>query len=402
MRITDLKIKNIGAFSEAKLNFIDEDNPNKTPITLITGENGSGKTIILDAIRAMLWQNLTKLDRDIVRNKENFEINMNVFVNGKSQEFVCNQHGVSTNIYFSKHFSAKIKDFRQITYDWILNYWTSKTDNKALKISKITNLDPNKYLVNVLSGIQPNIQVIELITFFDYLKSSENRKEQKEGEFLMEKVKKIIQLSLFEGEFLYVERKSLTPLVKVGNKELSLEKLSSGNLYLIQRLMALLGQMYAVYQINSSNIEKMCDFQGVLLIDEAENHLHPKWQKTFLKSILNIFPNLQIIATTHSPFIVASVENAKVFVCESRNNQVEIIDRSAEYSSKPVDEILVSEIFGTQPFSFEITDLLEKRKKAIRQGNQTERQILEDRLSKLNPEYFSYFGLEKKFPNLKF
>ncbi len=49
----------------------------------------------------------------------------------------------------------------------------------------------------------------------------------------------------------------------------------------------------------------------VLLIDEVENHLHPKWQRTLLPSILGALGHdvqLQVVATTHSPLVLASVE----------------------------------------------------------------------------------------------
>ena len=47
-----------------------------------------------------------------------------------------------------------------------------------------------EYLKNSLDGIQKNTEVISLITYFDYLKSSDNPKEKKEGEFLFETIKK--------------------------------------------------------------------------------------------------------------------------------------------------------------------------------------------------------------------
>jgi len=403
MRIINLKLKNIGAFSEANLNFIDEQDFSKTPVTLITGENGTGKTIILDAIRGAIWGNLTHLERNIIRNPHDYAIMLGVILNDKDKTLFLNQNNKQLfNFYTALTTNYKGFSKEKVVYDWILNYWTSKTDNTQFKIDKITAQNPTEYLTGVLSGIQPNVQVVALITYFDYLKSSENPKEREEGEFLMQKVREIIKLSLLNGEFLYVERKTLTPLVKIAEQELSLEKLSSGNLYLVQRLIALLGQMYAVYQFNPQTpISQICNFQGLLLIDEAENHLHPKWQKTFLKSILDIFPNLQIIATTHSPFVVASVPNAKVFVCEPTHQGVEVVDRSAEYSNKPIEEILVSKVFGTQPFSFEISKLLEERKNATQNGNLAEKQAIEKQLLALNPEYFSYLELEKLFPTLK-
>jgi Predicted ATP-binding protein involved in virulence len=105
--------------------------------------------------------------------------------------------------------------------------------------------------------------------------------------------------------------------------------------------------MYSLHIINKGDIENLCNLPGLLLIDEAENHLHPTWQKTFIKSILEIFPNLQIIVTTHSPFIVSSVDHVKVYVCNSKTDHVIISDETDIYSNKPVEEILLSPLFGT-------------------------------------------------------
>ncbi len=278
---------------------------------------------------------------------------------------------------------------------WIVNYWTSKSDNSNYNLSSLKSIEPNLYLRGVLNGIQSNVEVLQLITYFDYLKTSDSPKEKKEGEFLFGILKKIIKLSLIEGEFKYVERKTLMPIVSQNGFEVSLDKLSSGNLYLIQRIVSLLGQMYSVYVLNDLKLEEMLLTPGLLLIDEAENHLHPKWQKTFLNSILNIFPNLQIIITTHSPFIVSSVENSKVFVCKSEKDHSVIVDETDLYSNKPIEEILQSEVFSTNPFNAEISELMNRRKIAIESKDFVTKEEIEEKLKAINPEYFSYFDIDK-------
>ena len=52
--------------------------------------------------------------------------------------------------------------------------------------------------------------------------------------------------------------------------------------------------------------------QGVVLIDEIDMHLHPKWQRGIVESLKLTFPNMQFIATTHSPFIVQSLKADEV------------------------------------------------------------------------------------------
>nr|WP_315156572.1 AAA family ATPase [uncultured Flavobacterium sp.] len=403
MKIKNLSLKNIGPFLEANLDFIIDDNQ-KTPVIIITGENGTGKTIVLDAIRGLLLGNLGNIKRNIVRDNDAFFIKSLINFNSVDDLIETNkttENGISFNVLEGKRnqihsLSYSFSNFKKVeNNNWIANYWTSKSDNSQYNLPSLKFIEPKNYLLGVLDGIQSNVEVIQLITYFDYLKSSDSPKEKEEGEFLFNTLKNIIKLSLIEGEFKYVERKTLMPVVSQNGFDVSLDKLSSGNLYLIQRLISLLGQMYSVYTLNHLKLEEMLLTPGLLLIDEAENHLHPKWQKTFLNSILNIFPNLQIIITTHSPFIVSSVENSKVFVCKSEKDHSIIVDETDLYSNKPIEEILQSEVFSTNPFNAEISELMNKRKIAIESKDFVTKEEIEEKLKAINPEYFSYFDIDK-------
>ncbi len=55
---------------------------------------------------------------------------------------------------------------------------------------------------------------------------------------------------------------------------------------------------------------------GVLLLDELDAHLHPKWQRRVLPAIREGLPDVQIIATSHSPFVISSCPNSRVHVLD--------------------------------------------------------------------------------------
>ena len=56
-----------------------------------------------------------------------------------------------------------------------------------------------------------------------------------------------------------------------------------------------------------------------LFLDEIEVHLHPTWQYKILGIINNLLPNAQIFISTHSPFIINSIDNAKIYgACPNR------------------------------------------------------------------------------------
>jgi predicted ATP-binding protein involved in virulence len=70
---------------------------------------------------------------------------------------------------------------------------------------------------------------------------------------------------------------------------------------------------------------------GVVLIDELDLHLHPRWQRRIVGDLRRAFPRLQFIATTHSPFIVQSM----------RSDEVLNLDRDAEmdYQASSIEDI---------------------------------------------------------------
>ena len=412
MKLHKLHLKNIGPFLDDTIEFATFEN-SKSQVTILTGENGTGKTIIIDAIRKMFMDSYwAKQIRPITRNNDfrlelemNFK-NENLLLKTKQQEGDSEENLVVTRSNGMYNEISSIIGNPSVAKgnNWIINYWTSQNDHQPFHISSLDFIKPENYLSNVLDGIQQNAETTKIVTFFDYYKSSDNPIEKKEGEFIFDQLKKIFKISLYNGEFVHVQRTKLLPVIVQNGFEVTLEKLSSGNLYLVQRLISLLGQMYSVYKLNNLPIEELCNTPGVLFIDEAENHLHPKWQKTFLNSILEMFPNLQIIVATHSPFIVGSVEGAKVYVCKPQAGYSVISDETSTYSNKPIEEILSTEVFGeTSSFANkEIDELLEARKEAIKSGNKSEESRIEAKLLEINPQYFSYLEIDKIIDQIKY
>ncbi|MGI4749694.1 MAG: AAA family ATPase [Janthinobacterium lividum] len=404
MRIRDLKIRNIGPFLDSKIEFIsDEDRLKYPPVIIITGENGTGKSIILDAIRSLFIGVFGEVEREIT-SATDFFIGANIVINkNKRIELKSNskQEGgsfLTNDMEFNKIFRSQFQP--NYKKDFILEYWTSKLSNDKFNINNIQALGTNNYLDDALTGIHKNVDVTKIISFFDYLKDSRETTEKELGESLYNLLEEIINLSISEGKLSHVSRVTLTPIIKVLQREVSLDKLSSGNLYLIQRFTSLLRQVYAICSHNNIPIQEYKQIEGLLLIDEAENHLHPKWQKVFLRNILKLFPKLQIIITTHSPFIVSSISNARVYVCSNQIDHSEIVEESDFYANSPIEEILRSPLFDTNSFNIDISQLLQQRKLAIESKDNVLKKEIEEKLLVINPEYFNYFNINEIIRNL--
>lgn len=402
MRVLSLDLENIGPFDAAHLEFAAD----KPAVTFITGENGTGKSIVIDAIRGLFGEQFAVLERTIWREGTPFRMAMKIAHDDVERDYQTHSSFGTHEFTFSILPESLSVRPEQVTRapqracpDWVVDYWRSDLAHDSYDIRSLVSPPTRSFLSGSLQGRTRNAAATELISFVDYLRDSSDPRERRAGEVLFEAVRKIVHASLLDGELCYVRRSTFTPIIRQSGQEVPLRNLSSGNAYLIQRLLGLLGKMYAVHTLRQTPPETLCDTPGLLLIDEAENHLHPRWQKRLITDILSVFPNLQIIATTHSPFLLASVSGARVYVCRyDRERSTCVIDDATDrYAAQPVDEILISPAFDhTQPYGAEITELLAQRKAAIERDDQPERRRIEAELLRRNPEHFAYFEIDEK------
>ena len=82
------------------------------------------------------------------------------------------------------------------------------------------------------------------------------------------------------------------------------------------------------------DVSALYNLPAIVLIDEIETHLHVEMQKKILPFLTKMFPNVQFIITTHSPFVISSISNAVVYDLEKR---ITVEDMSA-YSYEAVIE----------------------------------------------------------------
>lgn len=73
---------------------------------------------------------------------------------------------------------------------------------------------------------------------------------------------------------------------------------------------------------------------GVVLIDELDLHLHPKWQMNIIENLRKTFPNIQFICTTHSPILLRSIEREKIIILENgKQSQLEFFTKGRDINS---------------------------------------------------------------------
>ncbi len=83
---------------------------------------------------------------------------------------------------------------------------------------------------------------------------------------------------------------------------------------------------------------------GIVLIDEIDLHLHPKWQREIIRDLKRTFPNVQFIVTTHSPtLLLGAIKDSQVLVMN--NGEIQDITTSS-YETYDISQILLSQLFG--------------------------------------------------------
>jgi len=87
--------------------------------------------------------------------------------------------------------------------------------------------------------------------------------------------------------------------------------------------------------------------EAIVLIDEIENHLHPKWKMQLVTMFRKAFPRVQFIVTTHDPLCLKGLHDGEVVVLKrNQNGKVRAVTNLPPVSSLRVDQLLTSEHFG--------------------------------------------------------
>ena len=136
-------------------------------------------------------------------------------------------------------------------------------------------------------------------------------------------------LTTFLGGFenLRVQEEPLRLLVDKAGVALDLSQLSDGE----RSFLALICDLGRRLALANPLLDKPLHGAGVVLIDELELHLHPKWQREVSEKLRRTFPNIQFIATTHSPFVIQALQSGELINLDPKE--------FGEYADKSIEDI---------------------------------------------------------------
>lgn len=194
-------------------------------------------------------------------------------------------------------------------------WWLSDVSRRKIENELKTSL--KEILVNKNLKIDSEIRQLEISVFRiidDEIKKKKNLKGNEGREMFF--VKKAIEQFLPDYTNLRV-RRSPRPhmLIDKDDIEFNLNQLSDGE----KNLVTLIGDIARRLAIANPEIDPL-EGNGIVMIDEIDLHLHPKWQQLMIPQLEKIFPNCQFIVSTHSPQVLNNVQPDNIVLLENNNN----------------------------------------------------------------------------------
>lgn len=167
--------------------------------------------------------------------------------------------------------------------------------------------------------------------------------------------------------------------------ELSLMQLSDG----IRNMIGLVADIaYRAVKLNPHLENAPKQTPGIVLIDEVDMHLHPKWQQTVLTDLTKAFPNIQFIVTTHSPQVLSTVKKEQIRILGDN-----VVSTPSTHSFGEDSSVLLAELMNVSPLP--PLEIVEKRKEYQRLIE--DREYESPRAKQLQKELIENYGENSEF-----
>ena len=360
MKITDIKLENFRGISDLNIK-LDED------LTVFYGINGVGKSSILDATAYLLSWLVNRIRRQGAsgRHIQDYDIRNETAYSRITLEITNDRNSVVWSLFKSREGHAKasgrselseLSDFANKIREEIANC------NEQLNIPLFAYYPVNRAVLNIpleirkrsgfnlLNAYKGALESgASFKTFFEWFREredleNENRRyldkpgKPKDFQFpdrQLEAVRAALSALMPELSDFTIRRSTLRMEVEKNGTQLVVNQLSDGE----KCLMAMVGDLARRLAIANPKRNNPLEGKGVILIDEIDLHLHPKWQRMLVLKLTKTFPNCQFIISTHSPHVLTHVKPENLFMLSVTERGL-IAEHPAESYGKTVDRIL--------------------------------------------------------------
>lgn len=332
---------------------------------LITGKNGSGKTSVLEALKKHLQfaissqyyeqsyieEMLTFCKNEFIkyddteagrRNKRDVQQNIDMY-----ERLLENwQNGATSECVSFMDLREKFEKG-----EFVLAYYG---DERKFQIELYKNIEKIElkdcYQIEEKPGAKLAKYLVDLKAVQAFSKDKDDKVAKIEAWF--NRFENILK-KVFEDESLslvFNTEDFQFSICQNGREPFDFNTMSSGYAAVFDIINDLIVRMEAQTAMRSD-----FDLEGIVLIDEIETHLHLELQKKILPILTELFPNIQFIISTHSPFILSSLKDAVIYDLEKKM----LVENGME--NLPYEGI-VEGYFGADRLSDELREKYERYK----------------------------------------
>jgi predicted ATPase len=347
-RITRLALQNIGPFKEAEFEF-------SKPWTVILGNNGAGKSTVLRALALALAgtnADAAAAGRNLIRRGErSASIELSV-VAGSVEATYVTQLAEHENGIVIQASTAPLQAGTLVAFGF-----------PALRgISSAAGFDPTAeevyayprvadVLPLIRGGIDERATNLRRWIFNSYVRSQDQRLPTATRTRYRQAIDAFFALvdamaPGFNMAFSRCDSETFEILLKTSDGEIPMDYISQGMSSTIGWAGVVIQRLAEIYA--DQDDPQAC--QALLLIDEVDSHLHPEWQMNLVPSLKELLPNIQIIATTHSPLMVGNLGEHEVIRVRRDGAELAVEHLAQSFTGYRADQILTD-----APFEMEST-----------------------------------------------
>lgn len=342
--IKNLHIYHYRLFDDFSLDF-------QKGINILIGDNGVGKTSILDAIACCLYDIVREhkvtnkfIAKDDIQLGEEWARIDCTFSDGRNDYFSTkgnNRNGPSDRLkqILETYGSIQLNDIYKMSGD---SYLTTdrkiypvicyqSIDKEEEKKEKQKNADKDERIQGYSGCLNGRA---DIKTVYSWLKTASKLEKSIFSEIIQDFIFKIDN-----RPFKILINPEGKIMISFSGNEIPLSKNSSGFQTIMQLIIDL---TYRIILLNPAHPDPK-NSPGVVLIDEIDLHLHPNWQWKIMDTLGKLFPNIQFIVTTHSPIILSSCKECNLILlgCDSDTGQIYHDDENTtELYGQSVDDVL--------------------------------------------------------------
>jgi predicted ATP-binding protein involved in virulence len=363
MKITRLSLTHYRGVHSLSLDFQER-------LNVFFGVNGAGKSTIIDAVAIMLSWAVSRIrysgassgrpiqETDVTNGKSSSSVQLDCIEGDQPIEWRLSKSRKGHGAPEDRSNLAELNEFTK----GLQGQFSEKAEN--LNLPLFVYYPVNRAVLDIPLRIREKhsfkpITVYDdaltsganFRTFFEWFREredleNENREYRQPTLFdnqhdtsfpdpQLEAVRRALQLFLPEFENLRVRRNPLRMEVEKNGKLLTVNQLSDGEKCLI----AMVGDLARRMAIANPERSDPLEGEGIILIDEIDLHLHPKWQRMIVPRLLEVFPKCQFIISTHSPNVITHVQPDSLYLLKQTDSGI-VAERPAEPYGKNVDRIL--------------------------------------------------------------